>query len=397
MMLTQSITELFITIEPVSFTPALFDFRQVDLPRYDLQLFAAEDEGRTEDPTERRKREEREKGNVPRSQEIASASVLIGTVVVLFFTAAYMFHQTMTVFQKYLGGGVILTDLHTEDALRMLFDLFWDCAKILGPIMIASVVMAVVGNVSQVGFLFTTDPLQFRPEKLIPDFKRVLPTRRTLYTLLKTIVQVGIIASAAYFIIVNDFIPMLRTSDMDLAQAVGLFGWVSFKLLLIIAVISLLLAVPDYFYQRFEFMENLKMTVSELKRERKEEEGDPMIRQRQRDRAYDLRRQRNMLKEVPKADVVVTNPTHYSVALRYNPAENPAPVVLAKGADQIALQIRTIARQNNIPIEESPELARSLYRDVEIGQAIPENMYRVVSLLFARIAKFRARTPVGVS
>lgn len=397
MMLPESITELFITIEPTSFAPAVFDFRQVDLPRYDLQLFAAEDEGRTEDPTERRKREEREKGNVPRSQEIASASVLIGTVVVLFFTAAYMFHQTMTVFQKYLGGGVILTDLHTEDALRMLFDLFWDCAKILGPIMIASVVMAVVGNVSQVGFLFTTDPLQFRPEKLIPDFKRVLPTRRTLYTLLKTIVQVGIIASAAYFIIVNDFIPMLRTSDMDLAQAVGLFGWVSFKLLLIIAVISLLLAVPDYFYQRFEFMENLKMTVSELKRERKEEEGDPMIRQRQRDRAYDLRRQRNMLKEVPKADVVVTNPTHYSVALRYNPAENPAPVVLAKGADQIALQIRTIARQNNIPIEESPELARSLYRDVEIGQAIPENMYRVVSLLFARIAKFRARTPVGVS
>ncbi len=360
------------------------------LPVFDLQRFAAEDEGRTEDPTERRQREERDKGNVPKSQDVASASVLIGTVLALFFSAAYMFHQTRNVFTKFLGGEYgTFYDLQTSDVRMMILGLFWETAKIVGPVMITALIMAIVGNVSQIGLLFTTEPLQFRPERLIPDFKRILPVRRTMYNLLKILVQTIIIAAIAYFLVMDDFIPMLKSAGMGLEQAVALFGIVSFKLLIVCAVVSLALAIPDYFYQRFEYMENLKMTVSESKRERREMEGDPLVRQRQRERGYELRRQSNMLKEVPRADVVITNPTHFAVALLFKPEVDPAPVVTAKGSDSLALKIRLIARENGVPIQESPALARQLYSEVEVGQTIPATLYQVISQIFSRLAKFK--------
>lgn len=362
--------------------------------RYELQRFAAEDEGRTELPTDRRKREEREKGNVPRSSDLVAAGVLLGTVMTLFLAGAYVYEQCRIIFDRYLNMDFgQLTRFEIQDAKRLIFMLFLDAAKIVAPIAAAGIVMAVVGNVSQVGALFTLRAIEFKPERLIPDFTRVLPARRTLYNLLKILVQIAVIGFAAYTVIMGDFIPMLKASGMGLTQAVGLFAWVSFKLLIICGILLLLLAVPDYFYQRFEFIESLKMTVAELRRETKEDTGDPLIRQRIRERAMSLRRQQSMLKEVPKADVVITNPTHFAVALRYDQASAQAPLVIAKGVDHVAFLIRTVARENNIPIEHNPPLARTLYKEVEIGQPIPENMYRVVSLIFAKLSRFQRTGP----
>ncbi|MCB1324359.1 MAG: EscU/YscU/HrcU family type III secretion system export apparatus switch protein [Leptospiraceae bacterium] len=357
---------------------------------FDLQRFAAEDEGRTELPSDRRKREEREKGNVPKSQDLASAIVLIGTVVTLFLGGTLILRQIMQVFERYLSYDFMsMTRFEFTDLRQLAMDLFFQTGKIVAPIMIAAVIMAIVGNVSQFGLFFAPRALEFKPERLIPDFKRVLPVRRNLFALGKIIIQVVIIATAAYILIVDDYIPMLKSANMELNQAIPLFAWVAFKLLIVTAIILTVLAIPDFFYQRFEYMENLKVTVSESRRERRDEEGDPMIRQRQRERAYDLRRQRNMLQEVPRADVVVTNPTHFAVALQYDPGNTHAPVVTAKGADHLAYLIRTIARENNVPVEENPRLARTLYDEVEVGQEIPETLYRVVSMLFARLNRFR--------
>lgn len=368
------------------------------LPRYDLQRFAAEDEGRTEDPTERRQREEREKGNVPKSQDVTSSAVLIGTVIALFFFGTYMLRMISGVFQNYLGMDFgAIGNLSVEEVRAEAMHIFWYSAVIVAPIGIAAFVMAIVGSVSQFGLLFTLQPLAVKLERMIPDFKRILPVRRTMVNLLKIIVQVILISAVSYILIVDDYLPMLKTANMGLTQAITLFAWVAFKLLVVAALILFALAVPDFFYQRFEYMENLKMTVSEARRERKDEEGDPMIRQRQRERAYDLRRQRKMLDEVPGADVIVTNPTHFAVALKYDAAVAQAPLVIAKGADNLAFQIRKIARDNRVPIQENPQLARVLYAEVEIGQEIPETLYRVVSLVFARLDRFRAGAKQGAA
>ncbi|MCB1164610.1 MAG: EscU/YscU/HrcU family type III secretion system export apparatus switch protein [Leptospiraceae bacterium] len=358
----------------------------------DLQLFAAEDEGRTEEPSERRKREEREKGNVPKSQDLAGSAILIGGVLILFFFGTYIVQRIGELFARYFGliatqGGVF----GIEELQVLMKDLFLQTGMILAPILIVTILMGVLGNVVQVGLMFSLQTLEFKLERLIPDFKRVLPVRRNIFNLLKVIAQMLIIAGAAYLVVVDDFIPMLKSGGMGLTQAVVVFATVAFKLLLLCGVLLLILSIPDYFYQRFEYIENLKITTAEAKRERKDEEGDPLLKQRQRERAYEMRRQRNMLSEVPEADVVITNPTHYAVALKYDQIEAMAPVVIAKGVDQLAFSIRTVAKEHRIPIEENPLLARTLYRDVELGQEIPAELYRAVSVIFSRLQKFRER------
>ncbi len=362
-----------------------------ELPCYDLQRFAAEDEGRTELPGERRRREERLRGNVARSQEIVSATVLLGAVAILFLAGTYIISSIQTFFLKYLQNDFSsYHKLFAQEEVQLYFlDLSMQIAKIVAPIMLVSFVMAIVGNISQVGLLFTLQPLALRIDRLRPDFRRVLPSRRTLFNLGRVTLQVVLVAVAAYIIISQDYLPMLQSADMGLGRAVTFFGWVAFKLLVVTALILAILSVPDYLYQRFEYFENLKITFSEARRERKDEEGDPLVRQRQRDRAYELRRQRKMLQEVPDSDVVIVNPTHFAVALKYEPNISQAPVVVAKGADHVAFLIRRIAQKHDILIEENPALARTLYREVEVGHEIPETLYQVISLVFARIDRFR--------
>ena len=383
--------------EAVDWSPALQRALSLRPPRLFLQRFAAEDEGRTEAPTERRQREERDKGNVPKSQDLVSAAVLLGTTVTLFALASYMFFSVTEVFTRFLGGELWdVTDLDVTTVKRITFQLFWEAGRITGPIFLVALIVGIVASVSQVGALFTLQPLAFKPERLIPDFKRVLPVRRTMYNLAKVLVQVAIIGGVGYMVVISDFIGMLKGGNMGFRAAISLFAWTSFKLLLVSGLILFGLAVPDYLYQRFEYMENLKMNISEARRERKDEEGDPMIRQRQRERGMDLRRQRNMLQEVPRADVVITNPTHYAVALQYDPQTSGAPVVVAKGADHLAFLIRNIARERGVPIRENPHLARMLYRDVEAGQEIPADLYQAVSVIFAQLDRFKARAAGAV-
>ena len=362
---------------------------------YDLQRFAAEDEGRTELPSERRKREERERGNVPRSQEIVSAAILLGSVLILSLSGVYMLTSTKQVFQNYLQMDFGNTEqVITLEAMRLfLFDLVWQIAKIVGPLLAVVTVMGIIGNISQFGFLFSFYPLTIRLEKIKPNFRRILPGKQTLFTLGRVMLQVLLLGSAAYVIIINDYVPMLKTANTDLDQAIALFAIVAFKLLVVASLVLALVSVPDFLYQRHEYLEKLKTTVAEAKRERKDIEGDPLIRYQQRERAQELRKQRNMLQDAATADVVVTNPTHFAVGLKYDPEINQAPTVIAKGMDHLAFIIRNIAREKNIPIEQNPPLARSLYNEVEIGQEIPETLYRVVSLIFSKLERFR-REPV---
>ena len=358
---------------------------------YDLQRFAAEDEGRTELPSERRKREERQRGNVPRSQEIASTAVLFGGLVALFVTGVYMFSVSQKLFQNYLQWDFGATkELSNIEAVRLLLlDIGLETAKIVGPLLISAMLMGFVGNVSQFGLLFSLHPIGLRWEKIRPDFRRILPGKRTLFNLFRVLLQVIFIATAAYVVIVDDYTSMLKSANMGLSQAIFLFAKVAFKLLVIAAFVLALVSIPDFLYQRHEYLEKLKTTLAEAKRERKDEEGDPLMRQRQRDRSYELRKQRNMLQDLTTADIVITNPRHIAVGLKYEPELSQAPRILAKGSEQLAFIMRNIAREHKIPIEENPPLARALYEEVEIGQEVPQTLYKVLSLIFSKLERFQ--------
>jgi flagellar biosynthetic protein FlhB len=281
------------------------------------------------------------------------------------------------------------TGFGQEEVRLLLRDFFFQTGTIIFPVLLAAMILGIAGNLVQVGFLFTTQPLAFQPERLIPDFKRVLPVRRNFVNLIKVIVEVMAVGFLAYLIVVDDLIPMLRTSGMDLRGAVALFASIAFKLLIAAGVLLFVISIPDYYYQRFEYLENLKMSISEVKRELREDVGDPLLRQRQRERAMELRKNRQMLDEVPKADVVITNPTHYAVALRYDPLQASGPVVVARGVDSLALIIRRIAKEHGVHVEENPPLARALYDQVEVGQEIPATFYRSIALIFQKLDRFR--------
>jgi flagellar biosynthetic protein FlhB len=308
----------------------------------------------------------------------------------LFLFAGFMAERIFQVFRIYLSRiASVGTGFGEEEVRLLLRDFFFQTGAIIFPVLIIAMILGIVGNLVQVGFMFTTRPLEFQLERLIPDFKRVLPVRRNFVNLLKVLVQVIAVGFLAYLIVIDDLIPMLKTSGMELRGAVALFGSIAFKLLIATGVFLLAIAIPDYYYQRFEYLENLKMSISDVKRELKEDVGDPMLRQRQRERAMQMRQNRQMLDEVPTADVIVTNPTHFAVALRYDPLQASAPLVVAKGADSLALMIRRIARENGVHIEENPPLARALYDQVEIGEEIPENFFRSIVLIFQKLERFR--------
>ncbi|EQA70820.1 EscU/YscU/HrcU family type III secretion system export apparatus switch protein [Leptospira noguchii] len=357
--------------------------------KIDLQLFAAEDEGRTEPGSERRRREEREKGNVPKSPELPAAVVLLAGVILVYLMGEYFFMRTYYILRKYIHGVGLRTDISSESVTELLKNASTDLFTLLWPLLGITLVGAIIGNVAQVGFIFTPRALSFNFSRIRPNFKKVLPTRQTLFNLGKSLAKVGLIAWVSYIIISKDFFPILLSGEMGLEQAVALVMNSSFKIFLIVGIILLAISIVDYLYQRYEYEESLKMTPSEAKREAKESDGDRSLQARRRQLARDMMNKRKMLAKVPEADVVITNPTHFAVALEYKPGIHKAPIVIAKGVDDFALLIIRIARENGVPTVEDRIQARGLYEEVELGAEVPQQFYRAIATILSRLESFR--------
>ncbi len=357
--------------------------------KIDLQLFAAEDEGRTEPGSERRRREEREKGNVPKSPELPAAVVLLAGVILIYLMGEYFFMRTFYILRKYIHGVGQRTDISSESVTELLKNASTDLFTLLWPLLGITFVGAVIGNVAQVGFIFTPRALSFNFSRIRPNFKKVLPTRQTLFNLGKSLAKVGLIAWVSYIIISKDFFSILISGEMGLEQAVALVMSSSFKIFLVVGIILLAISIVDYLYQRYEYEESLKMTPSEAKREAKESDGDRSLQARRRQLARDMMNKRKMLAKVPEADVVITNPTHFAVALEYKPGIHKAPIVIAKGVDDFALLIIRIARENGVPTVEDRIQARGLYEEVELGAEVPQQFYRAIATILSRLESFR--------
>ena len=355
------------------------------IERIHLQWFAAEDEGRTEDPTEQKLRKAREEGKVARSAELPSALVLLFGVAAIAVLGDFII-RTIDEMLRYFFVSSTTVDV-TDGALLPSATVGYVFRLVL-PVASVGFVAAFLGNVLQVGFLFSTKPIT-------PDFSRIVPRfgrfiRRSMFSveaafnLGKSLFKVAVIGLIAYLNISAE-VPRLATMvKSPLLEAISLLTAVSFRIAMESAIALLILSLPDYFFQRRQHRESLKMSRQEVKEERRQYEGDPLVRSRLRERMRDML-SRNMLREVPRADVVITNPTHFAVALEWDRVRMDAPTVLAKGADQIAARIRSVAEESAVPLVENKPLARALYDEVEIGDTIPEKFYEVIATILAGI------------
>jgi flagellar biosynthesis protein FlhB len=366
--------------------------RSGDLSWVHLQWFAPEDEGKTEEATEYRLRKEREEGRVAKSPDLVSAIGLLLTALTLSIVGPWMLTTLRDMTRWFLLVSIEIDP--TTDAGPLAGAFFSYFSRLVLPIAVVAMVSGIFGNVIQTGFLFTTKPLKPDFKRIAPKFgqyfKRTLFSGEALFNLAKSLFKIVVIGVVAYLNIASELPKLSRLFSSSVWNSLGFISGIVIRIIMEAALLMLVLAIPDLIFQKSQFKKRLMMTKQEVKEERKMFEGDPLIKGRLKDRMREIM-SRNMAINVPKADVVVTNPTHFAVAVEFDPLTMAVPTITAKGADEMAMRIRTLARENGVPIIENRPLARALYAEADVGDSIPEAYYEAISKILAHIAKIDKR------
>ncbi|TYR82734.1 flagellar biosynthesis protein FlhB [Priestia megaterium] len=355
------------------------------LVRLDLQFFAGE---KTEKATPKKKQDSRKKGQVAKSQDVTTAVVLL-LVFLYFIFGAKQALQHIILIMKETFQTYLLLDVTEESVFTILMDLLPQVALAVGPIMLVALVGAVAANYMQVGVLFSTEPLQPKLEKIDPikGAKRIF-SMRALVELLKStlkIVFIGVVTFAVLWLNVEE---VLMLSQKSIADALISLSKLVFQMGLAASLVLLLLSILDYMYQRFDFEKNIRMSKQDIKDENKNIEGDPLIKSKIKQKQREMAMSR-MMQEVPKADVVITNPTHYAIALKYDEEKMDAPYVVASGVDFIAQKIKSVAKNHDIIMIENRPLARGLYEQTNVGDAVPEEFFKAVAEILAYVYRLQ--------
>lgn len=361
-----------------------------------LQWFAKDGEGgeKTEQPTAKKLSDARGDGKVAKSRELDNAVGLLLLFILLQVTMSNlgggmlglfdMFYNRIPEFLKENSTGMTARSVSqmVQRALMEAFDMVW-------PFFAVGFLAMFVVNLLQVKWKITTKPLRPNFGKFNPinGFKRFF-SKDSIVELLKSFLKIILIVWVTYSAVVDDSRNLLLLYDMSLIQAVMFVGSVIINAGMKISVAYFVIGIIDYIYQKWKFKEDMKMTKQEVKDEYKNSEGDPQVKGKQRAKMREAS-QRRMMQDVPKADVVITNPTHYAVALKYDAEEAQAPVVLAKGTDYLALQIKEKAKEADVEIVENKPLARMLYANVEIGEEIPPELYQTVAEILAAVYRLK--------
>lgn len=365
---------------------------------YNLQFFAKDGPGgeKTEEPTAKKLEDARKEGQVAKSKEIGNAFGLLAMFILLkvyvgslggnmvdCFSGIYnQIPDAITMYGGKIPVAALLVLLHTV-ILKMLL--------MLAPVFLIGVVVAVVCDVVQVKWKPTSKPLQPKFSKLNPisGFKRIF-SANALIELLKSIAKIGIICYVVYSYMKDKIAGVFLLYDMSLNQAISLVGETAIDVGIRISAVYMVIAFLDYAYQKHKFKEDMKMTKQEVKDEYKNQEGDPQVKGKQKQRMQEASRRR-MMQQLPEADVVITNPTHYAVAIKYDPGKYDAPYVIAKGEDFLAQKIKEIAREHDVEIVENKPLARMLYANVDIGGLIPPELYQSVAEVLAFVYHLKGK------
>lgn len=349
-----------------------------------LQLFAEGE--KTEKATPKKRREAREEGQVFQSKEISSVFILLISFLAFNILGKFILKNLIELMKYLFSSFQNLDDIFTQDNIRIKFlSIIAVFLKVSSPILITTYFASLIINYLQVGFLFTTKPLEPKFSRINPieGFKRIF-SKKAFVELGKSIIKILLIGYVAYSFIKKRIGILVNLPSMAPIQILKNFSNLSFQFGIRILGVLLVVSALDYFYQWWDYEKNLMMSKEELKEEFKQTEGDPLvkskIKEKQRKMAFN-----RMMQEVPKADVIVTNPTHIAVALKYDQELNFAPIVVAKGADIIAENIKKTGKENSIPIVENKPLARAIYETVDVGDIIPEELYETVAEVLAYV------------
>ncbi len=345
---------------------------------------------RTEEATPQRREEFRNQGQVAMTRELGSAFILFGSALILWLMGKYFLEQVSLLYTQLLGG-FLVDAAKSGDFVPSIKYAAIRATFILTPVFIIFGVLSVLSTVMQIGFLTKTDAIAPDINKINPlsGFQKIFSVR-SLVEGLKALIKVSLVGIIAFLIVKSEFMTAPKLVSFSIDQLMSYFGAIVTKLLFGIGLFMIVLAVLDYAYQWWDLEKRMMMTKQEMKEEIKSREGNPQIKARIRRIQRDLA-QKRMMESVPKADVIITNPTHIAIALKYD-ANLPAPQVIAKGADFVAEKIREIARAHNIPIVENKPLARTIYKTIKIGNVIPRELFHAVAEVLAYVYRLKKRT-----
>ena len=343
--------------------------------------------------TPHKRNESREKGQVAKSNELTTTLALIA-VLGFFFVAGYdTYHHLIDI--MYGAFTAIGGQLSAGKTILIFLGLMGIAFKIIAPVMIVAVIVGVLGNIFQIGLIFSSQPLMPQMNRINPisGFKRIL-SMRGLFEAVKSIFKIGLIGYIVYVTIMSGLADVFSLVDADKSNIAALFvstvGRIGFQVFLRAALALLFLSIFDFLYQRWQHEQDIRMTREEIREEMKRTEGDPEIRRRIRRVQRELSQAR-MMKAIPEADAVITNPVHLAVAIKYDYEVMDSPYVVAKGERKIARQIREIAEEHGVPIVENPPLAQALYKNVEVGEVIPMEFYQAIAEVLAYVHELTNR------
>lgn len=359
--------------------------------KYNLQFFAEGAGGdKTEPATEKKLSDARKEGQVAKSREVANGLGLLGVFLILKVWVGNMGTRLLAIFSLVYNKIPEIVvfwngDMPVRDISVIFREVMLDILMIIIPVLLIGFLIAFISDVAQVGWRPTSKPMQPKLSKLNPasGFKKIF-SANSIVELIKSIAKIGLVGYISYSYII-DKIPLLLTLyDMPLMQGVQLAADTVITLGIRISAIYMVIAAADFAYQKFKFKKDMRMTKQEVKDEYKQSEGDPQIKGKIRQKMQEASRRR-MMQNLPQADVVITNPTHFAVAVKYDTKISDAPVVIAKGEDYMAAKIKEAAKEYGIEIVENKPLARMLYANVDIGQAIPPELYQAVAEVLAYV------------
>ena len=366
--------------------------------RYDLQFFAKEGMGgeKTEPATQKKLEDARKEGQVAKSREIGNGLSMLALFLILKFWVGHIAVQMLEIFPNvydripdvsvFYRGEMPVSDIRAVFTMMLAQTLV-----IIAPILLIGFVIAFLSDLVQVKWHPTAKPLQPKMSKLNPlkGFQKMF-SANSLMELIKSIAKIVLIALISYNYLKDKWGLLFALYDMPLMQAINLAAETVVDLGIRISAVYMVIALADFAYQKVKFNNDMKMTKQEIKEEYKQQEGDPQIKGQIRQKMREASRRR-MMQELPQADVVITNPTHYAVAIKYDPEVADAPVVIAKGEDYMAARIKEVARENKIEIVENKPLARMLYANVDIGQTIPPELYQAVADVLAFVYHLKGK------
>jgi len=346
---------------------------------------------KTEPASQKRREEARKKGQVAKSREVVSVSVLAAGVIFLYFAGENLASRMGAMIRS---AFLSIPDFaaHDFNLVTFLNTIILGSLVSVVPIMMTIAVVAILANYLQVGAVWSVGPLAPKASKISPmeGAKRIF-SKRSLVELVKSLAKIVIVGWAAFSVLDDEMGRLGQLIYQENVQIIRYLGETSFKVMTRSCYVIAVLALLDYLYQRWEFEQNMRMTKQEVKEEFKQTEGDPLVRARIRSIQREMARRR-MMEEVKKADVVITNPTHISIALRYDAATMTAPKVVAKGAEKLAFRIREVARAHRVPLVENKGLAQNLYKTVDIGREVPSDLYRAVAEVLAYVYGLKGRS-----